>query len=100
MANDSSSTTLGIQFKSSSVAAVCICLALKTLNFKTPSVEKWVAKWNDVRLSESDQRFQSVEIEITEHQGSFLWLCHCPGAYLPIIHYFCRNLKSVTRFLR
>ncbi len=69
MANDSSSTTLGIQFKSSSIAAVCICLALKTLNFKSPSLEKWAAKWNEERLRQADPRLQSVEIVTADHQG-------------------------------
>eukprot|EP00291_Cryptomonas_curvata_P006783 CAMPEP_0172204732 /NCGR_PEP_ID=MMETSP1050-20130122/32154_1 /TAXON_ID=233186 /ORGANISM="Cryptomonas curvata, Strain CCAP979/52" /LENGTH=325 /DNA_ID=CAMNT_0012883393 /DNA_START=504 /DNA_END=1484 /DNA_ORIENTATION=- len=68
MANDSSSTTLGIQFKSSAIAAVCMCLALKTLNFKSPSLEKWAAKWNEERLRHADPRLQSVEIVTADHQ--------------------------------
>ena len=74
MANDSSSTTLGIQFKSSAIAAVCVCLALKTLNFKSPSLEKWAAKWNEERLGQADPRLQSVVILTADHQGQLL--CH------------------------
>ena len=78
MANDSSSTTLGIQFKSSAIAAVCMCLALKTLSFKSPSLEKWAAKWNDERLRQTDPRWQSVVIVTGDHQGCLR--CHDPCA--------------------
>ena len=69
MANDSTSTTLGIQFKASSVAAACVSLALKTQGFKSLSLEKWSKKWNEERGSEKESRFQSVHIKKEEQEG-------------------------------
>jgi len=45
-----------------------MCLALKTLNFKSPSLEKWAAKWNEERLRQADPRLQSVVIVTADHQ--------------------------------
>jgi len=69
MANDSSSTTLAIQFKSSSVAAACVSLALRTQKFKAPTLEKWAPKWNEERLRDADPRFQAASISIEEQEG-------------------------------
>ena len=69
MANDSSSTTLGIQYNASSVAAACVSLALKTQGFKSLSLEKWLKKWNEERAVEPEPRFQSVLIVKEVHEG-------------------------------
>jgi len=68
MANDSSSTTLGIQYNASSVAAACVSLALKTQGFKSLSLEKWLKKWNEERVVEQEPRFQSVLVVKEVHE--------------------------------
>ena len=74
MANDSSSTTLGIQFKASFVAAACVSLALKTQDYKSLSLEKWLKKWNEERAVEQEPRFQSVLIVKEVHEGFLIFL--------------------------
>ena len=74
MANDSTSTTLGIQFKASSVAAACVSLALKTQGFKSLSLEKWSKKWNEERATEKEPRCQSVHITKEEQEGKFFYV--------------------------
>jgi hypothetical protein len=85
MANDSSSTTLAIQFKSSSVAAACVSLALRTQKFKAPTLEKWAPKWNEERLRDADPRFQAASITIEEQEGE---------TYVPFPTYCVKALLS------
>ena len=70
MANDSTLTTLGVEYKASSVAAACVCLSLKTQGFKALSLEKWVKKWAEESQSDVDPRFQAVSITKEQIEGS------------------------------
>ena len=96
MANDSSSTTLGIQFKASFVAAACVSLALKTQGYKSLSLEKWLKKWNEERAVEQEPRFQSVVIVKEVHEGVFSLLVFQKYYFLT---FWNRNLQSIARLV-
>jgi hypothetical protein len=103
IANDSSSTTLAIQFKSSSVAAACVSLALRTQEFKVSSLEKWAPKWNEERLRDTDPRLQSASVLIEEQEGDIYapFLAYCVKTLLSF--WWCcihgRHIQSAAGFL-
>jgi len=62
MANDSTSTTLCLQYGAGVLAAGCLNLALKTKKFQISKIAKWVEKLTKECREDSDARYNRVAI--------------------------------------